>query len=312
MDTAQQQSFKQRYREIREANKKAFLGFGSEYPASEMMTNELQGEAQKQRYEEYWRRGGLHFMGVFVDLMLDPAANDVAADFVRGKIDEAVDDAEVAKKLMPSQTLGCKRLCSDTNYYATFNRPNVSLVDVNETPIDAFTETGLLAGEAYSFDAVVFATGFDAMTGSLDRIDIRGRAGEKLVDKWAEGPKNYLGLGYSGFPNFFIVAGPGSPSVLTNMVPSIEMHVEWIAQCIDYLRDKSIATIEATPEAEAQWVEHTNEMANFTLYGSCNSWYLGANIPGKPRVFMPYIGYPMYLDKCAEVAANGYEGFVLS
>lgn len=312
LDADVQRSIKQRYKAVRAANKETFLGFGSEYPSNNQLTADATEAERQTRYEEYWQRGGLHFMGVFIDLMLINEANDSAADFVRNKISEKVDDAEVAKKLMPAQVLGCKRLCSDKGYYETFNRSNVSLVDLSESPISSITETGLVAGEAFDFDAIVFATGFDAMTGTLQRIDIRGRNGLTLAEKWAEGPKTYIGLGSAGFPNFFIIAGPGSPSVLSNFVPSIEGHVDWIADCFIHLRDKGLSTIEATAEAEEEWGKHVNEIANFTLYPSCNSWYLGSNIPGKPRVFMPYLGYPTYVDKIAEVVEKGYEGFCLS
>ena len=312
LDKERQKSIKERYKEIREANKKTFLGFGSEYPSSELMTADVEGEERTQRYEQYWQRGGLHFMGSFVDIMMVEESNEAAADFVRNKISEVVEDAAVAEKLKPKQVIGCKRLCSDTGFYQTFNRENVSLVDVSENPISEFTESGLVAGEEYPLDMVVFATGFDAMTGTLARMDIRGRGGETLVNAWAEGPKTYLGLGSVGFPNFFIIAGPGSPSVLSNFLPSIEGHVDWIAHCVLHLREQGKTTIEATEDAQTQWVQHTNEIASFTLYESCNSWYLGSNIPGKPRVFMPYLGYPMYVEKLEEVVSKGYEGFELS
>ncbi len=312
LEPEEQQSFKSRYKAIREANKSVFLGFGSEYESDNLQTAELEGEDRQARYEQYWQRGGLHFMGVFTDLMISEGANDAAADFVRGKIEAAVDDPVTAKKLLPKQVIGCKRLCSDTGYYEAFNRPNVSLVDIEESPIVEFDETGIVADKHYALDEVVFATGFDAMTGTLNRIDIRGREGTALTDKWSAGPLTYLGLGSSGFPNLFVIAGPGSPSVLSNFLPTIELHVDWIADAILHLKERGLDTIEATVEAESEWVQHANDIASFTLYGSCNSWYLGSNVPGKPRVFMPYLGYPMYVAKCEEVAANAYEGFALS
>jgi cyclohexanone monooxygenase len=208
--------------------------------------------------------------------------------------------------------VGCKRLCVDTGYYATFNRPNVALVDVAEDPIEEILPGGLRTARAsHELDAIVFATGFDAMTGAVLAIDIRGEGGRTLREKWAEGPRTYLGLGTAGFPNLFLITGPGSPSVLSNMVPSIEQHVDWIADCIAWLRAQGHARIAATPAAEDAWVAHVNEVANLTLYPTCNSWYLGANVPGKPRVFMPYLGYPPYVQKCNEVAAKGYEGFAV-
>jgi cyclohexanone monooxygenase len=245
--------------------------------------------------------------------MVDKNANDIAAEFVREKIRQIVKDPDVAARLSPSQVLGCKRICLDTNYYATFNRPNVHLVDVAAAPIEGLTQAGIrtTAGE-YELDAVIFATGFDAMTGALSRIDIQGRTGLTLQEKWSAGPRTYLGLGVPGFPNLFTISGPGSPSVLTNMMVSIHQHVNWIGDCLRYLCDNEITAIEATLEAERAWVTHVNEAAEKTLYPSCNSWYLGANIPGKTRVFMPLVGFPAYADKCAEIAGRGYPGFSLT
>ena len=204
-------------------------------------------------------------------------------------------------------------MCVDTGYYATYNRDNVTLVDVKAAPIQAVTPTGLRTADAsYEFDDLIFATGFDAMTGALTRMDIRGRGNVLLKDAWAEGPKSYLGLQVVGFPNLFIITGPGSPSVLTNMLPSIEQHVNWIGKALSDMRDKKVATIEATQGAQDAWVAHVNETAAPTILPTCNSWYLGANVPGKPRVFMPYLGFAPYVEKCNEVVANGYEGFALT
>ena len=197
--------------------------------------------------------------------------------------------------------------------YETFNRANVELVDVSRTPIERLSAQGIVvAGREYACDAIVFATGFDAMTGTLLRMDIRGAGGRSLREKWEAGPRTYLGLATAGYPNLFIVTGPGSPSVLSNMLPSIEQHVEWISDCIGYMRAHGIARIEAEPAAEDAWVEHVNQIAGGTLFPTCNSWYLGANVPGKPRVFMPYVGVPPYVEKCNAVAAAGYEGFALA
>jgi cyclohexanone monooxygenase len=204
-------------------------------------------------------------------------------------------------------------LCLDTNYYETFNRSNVTLINLNHAPIEELTPRGIrVKGASYHLDCLVFATGFDAMTGALNRIDIRGRDGTPLKEKWSAGPRTYLGLSIVGFPNLFTISGPGSPSVLTNMLPSIEQHVNWITDCIRHLRERQIACIEATLAAEDAWVTHVNAVANATLFPTCNSWYLGANIPGKPRVFMPYIGFPTYVEKCNDVAAKGYAGFALT
>ena len=223
-------------------------------------------------------------------------------------------DPAVAERLSPKTVVGCKRLCVDTGYFETFNRPNVELVDVSETPIEEITARGLRVGDReFEFDCIVFATGFDAMTGALLSIDIRGRDGRSLQEAWAEGPRTYLGLGVVGFPNLFTISGPGSPSVLTNMIVSIEQHVNWISDCIA-VPPRATGTSASSRRLEAQdaWVAHVNGVADFTLFPSCNSWYLGANVPGKPRVFMPLLGYPAYVEKCEEVAAKGYSGFVLS
>jgi cyclohexanone monooxygenase len=254
-------------------------------------------------------------LGAFGDLLYNQAANDLAAEFVRGKIREIVHDPEIAEMLSPRNVIGCKRLCVDTGYWETYNRPNVTLIDVSGEPIEAITPAGIRAkDQEYAVDAIVFATGFDAMTGALLKIDIRGTGGQALKEKWREGPKTYLGLGIAGFPNLFTITGPGSPSVLTNMLPSIEQHVEWVADCIGYLREEGLSRIEAQAEAEENWVAHVREVAGGSLRSTCSSWYIGANVlPGKPRVFMPYIGgFPAYAEKCDAVADNAYEGFALA
>ena len=223
-------------------------------------------------------------------------------------------DPEIAELLAPKNIIGCKRLCVDTGYFETFNRDNVSLIDISETKIDAITAKGVKAnGREFEADAIVYATGFDAMTGALLKIDIRGRQGLALRDKWDGGPRSYLGLGVAGFPNLFMITGPGSPSVLTNMIPSIEQHVEWVARCIGHMGERGLTRIEPKVEAEDEWIGHVNDVASKTLRSTCSSWYIGANIPGKPQVFMPYIGgYPAYVQRCEEIAANGFEGFELA
>jgi cyclohexanone monooxygenase len=279
-------------------------------PASAVETDEAE---RRRLFEERWAYGGLGFMGSFSDLLLNAESNKTAADFVRAKIREVVKDPELADKLAPNNVIGCKRLCVDTGYWETFNLPHVTLVDVGDEPIERITAHGLRAkGKDYTFDCLVLATGFDAMTGALLRVDIRGRDGQSLQDKWKEGPKTYLGLTMAGFPNLFTITGPGSPSVLTNMLPSIEQHVEWIADCIEYIRSRGATLIEADAAAEEAWVGHVGETAGGTLRATCSSWYLGANIPGKPRVFMPYIGgFPAYIERCEAVVKAGYEGFAV-
>jgi cyclohexanone monooxygenase len=270
-------------------------------------------EERRQRYEALWREGGPQFMFAFTDLLTNREANQTAVDFIHDKIREIVKDPEVAKALSPQGIpLGGKRICVDTDYFATFNRDNVTLVDVKRTPIDQITPSGLrTSGGEYKLDAIVFATGFDAMTGALLKVDIRGHDGLPLAEKWAHGPLNYLGIGIAGFPNLFMITGPGSPSVFSNVVMSIEQHVDWLADCVEYMRDQDYATVEASAEAEAAWVQHVNDVAGATLLPSANSWYVGANIPGKPRVFMPYLGgVGTFRKKCDEVASAGYAGFV--
>jgi cyclohexanone monooxygenase len=272
-------------------------------------------EDERQRvYEDRWEVGGTYFMAAFNDLATNQQSNDTAAAFVRDKIRSIVADPEVAELLAAKDyPIGTKRICVDTDYFEAFNRDNVTLVDVREAPIDEITETGLVTGgRSFEFDAIVFATGFDAMTGALLAVDIQGRGGRTLAEKWHGGPRTYLGLMSEGFPNMFMITGPGSPSVLSNMMVSIQQHVDWVVDGIAYLRSGNLDSIEPTREAEDGWVEHVNEVAHQTLFPQANSWYMGANIPGKPRLFMPYIGgVGTYRDKCDEIAANGYEGFRL-
>jgi cyclohexanone monooxygenase len=270
---------------------------------------------RRAKYEARWTRGGLTFMSVYNNLALDKAANDTAANFVREKIAEIVKDPQTAKLLQPNNhPIGSKRICIDSDYFATFNRPNVTLVDIRSNPIEEILPNAVrTGGKDYEVDALVLATGFDAMTGSVAKIEIRGRDGQTLNQKWAEGPKTYLGLMSAGFPNLFIITGPGSPSVLSNMIVSIEQHVDWITDCLVYMRGRGLDTMEATPHAEDNWVDHVNEVAHGTLYPQANSWYMGANIPGKPQIFMPYIGgVGVYRQICNNVAAKGYKGFAMT
>ncbi|MBI1397247.1 MAG: NAD(P)-binding protein [Betaproteobacteria bacterium] len=273
---------------------------------------------QKEReaiYEAAWAKGGLQFRATFRDLLSDPAANETAATFIKNKIREIVKDPLTAEKLAAiDHPYAAKRPPIDTGYFETFNRDNVTLVDVRATPIERITPEGIRTRDAeYPLDIIVFATGFDAMTGAMLRMDIRGRDGLRLADAWAAGPRNYLGLQVAGFPNLFMVTGPGSPSVLCNMPVPIEQHVEWITAYIDHMRRNGLSSIETTEAAMDAWVAQVNEAAAATLLPQAShSWYLGANVPGKPRVFMPYAGgMPKYRRICADVAANGYEGFVL-
>ena len=314
LSTEQRDWFRKNYPEIRRFEREvARNGIYTQQPDRGALDD---GDSERRaRYETGWQHGGTVFMSVYNNLLLDKAANDTAADFVRAKIAEIVKDPATAKLLQPdNHPIGTKRICVDTDYFATFNRPNVELVDVRSDPIEEITENGVrVAGKDYVADALVLATGFDAMTGSVAKIDIVGPGGRTLNQKWAEGPRTYLGLMSTGFPNLFIVTGPGSPSVLSNMIVAIEQHVDWISDCLVYMRDNGLAAMEATGPAEDKWVEHINEVAAATLYPQANSWYMGANIPGKPRIFMPYIGgVPVYRKKCDEVVARGYEGFAMT
>ena len=271
-------------------------------------------EERQRVFQERWDYGGIAFMAAFSDLLLNDDSNKTAQEFVKAKVREIVKDPNTAELLSPKNIIGCKRLCVDTGYWETFNRPNVALVDVSQDPIDRIVATGLsIKDRTFAFDDLVLATGFDAMTGALLRVDIRGRSGVALKDKWGEGPKTYLGLTIAGFPNLFTITGPGSPSVLTNMLPSIEQHVDWIAECLDAVRAQGKTVIEPMDSAQEDWVGHVGSAAGATLRSTCSSWYVGANIPGKPRVFMPYIGgLPTYIERCEAVVKNGYEGFALS
>jgi cyclohexanone monooxygenase len=310
----ERQKFRQNYPEIRRfAREESKNGIYTDLPDRGALDDG--DNARRTRYEQRWQRGGLTFMSVYNNLALDQAANDTAADFVRDKIAEIVKNPATAKLLQPNNhPIGSKRICIDSDYFAAFNRPNVTLVDIKSSPVEAILPNAVRAGaKDYEVDALVLATGFDAMTGSVAKIDIHGRNGQTLNQKWAEGPKTYLGLMSAGFPNLFIITGPGSPSVLSNMIVSIEQHVDWIADCIAYMRYRGFEAMEANKDAEDKWVAHVNEVAYTTLYPQANSWYMGANIPGKPRIFMPYIGgVGPYRQICNDVAAKGYDGFAMT
>jgi cyclohexanone monooxygenase len=306
-------NIKANYDEIWEKARASQGGFP--YPASQTSALAVTDEERQRVFEAGWEQGGFQFLfGTFNDVLVDRRANDTAAEFIRNKIRDIVADPETAEKLLPvDHPFASKRALIDTNYFETYNRDNVTLVDIRHSPITEITANAIKTADGdYEVDIIVFATGFDAMTGTFFKMDIRGKEGIELKSKWAEGPKTYLGLASAGFPNMFMITGPGSPSVLSNMPVSIEQHVEWISDVIEYLRERNAQAIEADPQAEADWVAHVNEIAGATLMPLANSWYLGANIPGKPRVFMPYPGgVGVYRDKCDEVAANGYEGFVI-
>ncbi len=305
---------KSNYREYRQAAKESF--FGVPIKGEPVSAFEVSEDERTQTFQAGWDDGNLvGLIGAFNDILFDQAANDTAADFIRNKIRSIVKDPEVAETLCPfNHPVGTKRPCLDTNYYETFNRPNVDLVDLLKTPITEITPTGITTSAGHvECDAIVFATGFDAMTGSLVAVNVQGIGGVTLKEAWEDGPMTYLGVAVAGFPNFYTVTGPQSPSVLSNMMVSIEQHVDWIADLMAHMRERGFSSIEATPEAQVAWVEHSTELADQTLYPRANSWYMGANVPGKPRVFLPYIGgCGPYREKCDEVAANGYDGFKLA
>lgn len=311
LDPALERAIKEVYAAYRQANRESRVGYV--VPVNRVSAMAFSEEAREQEFEERWQRGGLGFASTFSDLLISPESNETAAAFFRRKIREIVHDPAVAETLTAMDyPLGTKRICVDTRYYETYNRENVSLVDLRNEPIAEVTEHGVrTAAREFPLDSLVLATGFDAMTGALLRIDIRGRGGQTLRERWADGPRTYLGLMVAGFPNLFTITGPGSPSVISNMMVSIEQHVEWIADCLAEMQQRGVQVIEASEEAQAEWVTHVNEVGNSTLYPRSKSWYTGANIAGKPRVFMPYVGgVGAYRQMCQDVAHKGYEGFV--
>ena len=306
---ADQQAWKANYSEHRKQARTTRSGILYEY--SQRATADVSEQERQQEYERRWARGGANFTHAFNDIFIDKRANDSAAEFVRAKIRGTVKDPRIAALLAPTDhAIGTKRICVDTDYYATFNQPHVSLVDLRSTPIEQITPTGIrTTAQSYELDAIVFATGYDAVTGALDRIDIRGQGGQSLKEKWSHGPRTYLGLMSAGFPNLFLITGPGSPSILTNVVVAIEQHVDWIARCLRHMQDHQLQVARADARDEEEWVAHVNEVASRTLFPTANSWYMGANIPGKPRAFLPYVGgLQNYTVICEQVVSEGYKG----
>ena len=299
---------KSSYDQIREKAKYTRAGIGyNQFDERKLL--DLSSEEIKKELNNRWKMGGQEiFTAGFTDVGVSLEANKIVADFVKSKIREIVKDPNVAKLLSPQDAIGCKRLCADTNYFETYNRENVELIDLNSNPINSITENGILTkNKEFKFDTIIFATGFDAMTGALQAIDITGKNGKKLKQVWKDGPKSFLGLLINGFPNLFTVTGPGSPSVLTNMMVAIEQHVEWISDCINFLSKSNLNEVEADELFQIEWMDHIEEVAKNTLRYTCNSWYVGANVPGKKRVFMPYAGgFGKYREKCDEIAENNY------
>ncbi|HPT95314.1 MAG TPA: NAD(P)/FAD-dependent oxidoreductase [Microbacteriaceae bacterium] len=310
MTENERKATKRSYKQLREQMRRSQVGVLLEPGIGNFADVDLR--VVRGELERRWRGAGMSTSMVLSDNLRSIEANNYTSQFVRDKINEIVDDPAVAKMLEPHDyPIGTKRLPIDTNYYDTFNRDHVSLVSIRDTPIERFSPAGIVVdGREHEFDAIVLATGFDAATGALDRIQFEGVDGRLMKDEWAEGAKSYLGLASPGFPNFFTVTGPGSPAILTNVIGSIEHHVEWIADYISYLRAAGITRTEATPEATERWTTHVAELAAMTLYPTAASWYMGANVPGKPRVFLAYIGgLHNYRDRCEKIATDGYPGF---
>lgn len=313
LDPDEVAELKRDYPAWRERQRETYLGIPDPQPTrSALEVSEAEREA---RYEAGWEQGGLNaLLTAYNDLFVDREANETLAEFVRGKIRSIVDDPQVAEDLSPrSYAIGAKRACLQTGYYETFNRPNVTLVNLRRTPLVEVTEHGVRTTEAeFELDALVLATGFDAITGSVLAIDIHGRDGVAMDEAWRDGAMAYLGLGVAGFPNLFLVTGPGSPSVLSNMAFSIQEHTEWIAATIAHLEEHGLATIEATSEAQAEWARLVGEIAGSTLFPTADSYYNGANVPGKPRTFPIFVaGVAEYGAQLRRVTADGYEGFKL-
>ena len=275
---------------------------------------DLTPDERRARFDNYWNIGGLPFLGAFNDILFNDDANQACIDYWRSRIEEIIDDPKLVDLLTPDEEFGCKRLCSGTGFYEMFNRDNVTLVDVRGTGIERFTPAGLRAeGVDYDLDTIIFATGFDAMTGSVTRIRITGKGGQTIQQKWAEGPKTYLGLMISGFPNMFNMVSAGSPSVLATMVTAAEQHGDWVGECLDHMRETGKTVIEAIPEAEAEWSAEVKRAGDASLRTNCDSWYVGSNIEGKARAFAPYIGgWPPYVARCNAETASKYENCVLS
>ncbi|MEB3031800.1 flavin-containing monooxygenase [[Mycobacterium] nativiensis] len=316
IDPEFQRAVKARYPDVRKANRES--SFGIAQPEATKSALEVSEGERNAYYRRVWTNKDSELVSMltgFTDMLTDETANETAAQFVRDRIAEIVTDPAVAKALQPTgYPFGAKRPCLGTNYYETFNRSNVRLVDLRATPLTEVTQSGLATmEETFEFDDIVYATGYDAMTGALAAIDIHGRGGVSLQEEWAAGPTTYLGLAVAGFPNLFTITGPGSPSVLSNMLVSIEQHVDWVGDAIDEMRRNGVTTMEAEADAAEEWTRHVADVGNTTLYPKADSWYMGSNVPGKPRVMFAYIGgVGAYREKCDQVAAANYEGFTLT
>ena len=315
LDPEKERKHKEEYRERRLAAYNTPFGIAG-YPPPDKSALEATEEERRAIYEDKWQEGGsISYLFAYKDLLLNKDANDTASDFVRNKIRATVNDPETAELLCPdNHPIGTKRLILDSNYYEIFNQSNVKLVDVRSAPIQEITRSGIKTTESeYQLDAIAFATGFDAMTGAIKEIDVRVDGGTTIEEQWDGGPRTYLGLMVAGLPNMFMITGPQSPGVKSQMILSIEWHINWIANCLSHMRNNNHTRVAAEVEAQQQWVDHVREVAGATLYPLANSWYMGANIPGKARVFMPYVaGVEAYTKECNRVTQNGYQGFEFS
>ena len=310
LSIAEQDAWKLNYAEYRQRARNSRSGILYDY--STRATSDVSSEEREAEYERRWAKGGANYTHAFNDIFTNRESNDLAAEFVRNKIRSIVKDPAVADRLTPKDhAIGTKRICVDSDYYKTFNNENVKLVDIRATPLEAISPQGIQTSDAnYELDCIVFATGYDAVTGALERLNLKGEKGQNLKDEWTSGPRTYLGLMSVGFPNLFFITGPGSPSILTNVVVSIEQHVDWIARCIQHMNATQKSKIQAQAPAQEAWVQRVNDLAKNTLFPASASWYMGANVPGKPRVFLPFLGgLGTYTEICEQVISDGYRGF---
>tara|TARA_Y100000588_G_scaffold333875_1_gene373013 strand:- start:114 stop:1355 length:1242 start_codon:yes stop_codon:yes gene_type:complete len=300
------------YKGLRDRAKKMFTAMAFEFNKQSAL--EVSDKRREEVFESYWKKGGIPFLASFNDLGLNLESNHFASEFVRKKIQNIVKDPKIAKLLTPKYNIGCKRLAVDSGYYEAFNRSNVTLVDISKDPINKFNKNGLkLKKKQFNLDSIIMATGFDAMTGALSNINIQGSQGIHLNEKWRNGPRSFLGLAMAGFPNLFMVTGPNSPSVLANLIVGIEHHVDWICKFIKFMEEKKYNQFDIIMKYEDDWISHNIELVQNHIYSTCDSWYLGANVEGKSRIFMPYVGgFPKYYEKCKEIEKSNYKGFIFT
>ena len=310
LSAQEQAEAKTRYSEIFKNCGETFAGF--EHRLDERSALDVSAQEREALFEKLYNEPGFGiWVGNFHDILTDPKANDFISEFIRKKIRQRVKDPKVAEKLVPKDhRFGTRRVPLETKYYEVYNQPNVTLVDVRETPIERITPKGVkTSDQEYELDMIIYATGFDAVTGSIDRIDVRGVGGKKLKEKWTDGPRNFLGLQSAGFPNLFTLVGPLGNSALCNIPRCAELNVDWVTGLIRHMREHKLKIAAATKEAEDAWTKHVQELADATLFPETDSWYVGTNVPGKKRGFLVYTGgVPAYRQELADVAAKNYEG----